>query len=1269
MKKAVAALAASLSLLSPLLCLGKEIQVGPEAQFKSVQEAVDALPKELDEPFVISVSPGVYREQVKISGVQTSSVNTLTLRGTPGKTVIDAEGERDFCVWLHKQKYVSIEGVTAVNANGYGCIFIEQSSNCSVIRCVAAFSKSFDGICVSDESCGARVEHCALYGNKRAGAYLNNSSKEAVMRFNAFSSNGAAIELNSKYPSLPVFAEWNAFQPGKGGFEGESGIDADPEFASPESLDFRLKGSSPCPRWGVYGQATEASPDPKASNASAKDGAFFKVDLKPWANVSLKDEKPSDGKGGWTDQGDWDLRHLPSGETELEGVPFSLPASPEEKAVVILKGEWTKPYPESALSIKVGEMAESLFFLHASAWTAGSLVMSYAVHYADGKTLELPISNHAQVGDWFMPKSLDDAKVAWSGKHPLHPSVEMGLYLYKWKNPMPFTKISSIDIVSAGAATPIVVAVSGKRPAEDMDGRLSLSADKGDGKAVFKLDYSSGKDCELEASVAVFDEAGKRLATLGPKPLKAKASSFSSISFEWTPPREEFSCNYMASAYLSSGERAVAEASVFIPVQGSAAIAAQDSAKPAEMNFDPSKPAGEGNLIYSCEIQPWQNIHYAKFDKGAKPPLIDPSVFDRLKAAGGTVAHIILWWSYLEPDPWKYDFSSLEYALENCRRTGLKAMVSVWMGDHGVPKFCRHENMLDQDGKPFLGDRGSNSGTGWHPSIWGTDSRAHFGALIRELCGRYVDDRDVVAWGFMYQHVEVVIHDRVGKKPHLYDYSPWAQDAYRRYLRDERGYSLESLNARYGSSSKSWDEVVQPAPTPGIDVSARWSDFQDFRVRSARESFSFVFENVRKIDPAGKKALFTFNPCFSLDLCAKYNAIPDLTSSEGTLHFDSILAKRLYFDGPMIVEPCAIPPDVYEIGAGFFNALSAPTQGYLWIGTAGRGFPASSPASKLFSKLRQTWSELAASKRADADMAVLVSEDTVHAEDKVFNLSKRYCETGSNYDHLTRRLVFNQYNYDPVQDGLLASSGFRFKRQYKLILDTESKVMRRGEIASLLEQLSNGAVLVLQPESGRYCRENPAPEESLAFKLGWKAAAAEDWKPSSPSPFAANVSDGRLFGIGRIGFERGFPLEKLGGEAILSDDGTPLAVIKTYGKGKAIMLAGEISWEPARATEALSKIADMAGVEKPVSAAPMVRASLMRKGGTAYVLAFNESSSKYVPLKLKVPSLENGLSSVRCVTDGGARLGAFDNREWRDGFPITLAPHEFRVYAIERQRD
>jgi len=1268
MKKTVAALAALLSVSAPFLGCGKEIQVGPDAKFKSVQEAVDSLPKELDEPFLISVAPGVYKEQVKISGVQTSSVNTLTLRGTPGKTIIDAEGSRDYCVWLRKLKYVAIEEIVAANAKGYGCFFLEQSSGCSVIRCVAAFSKSFDGVCVSDESCGVRVEHCALYGNKRSGVYLNNSSKEAVLRFNAFAANGAGLELNSKYSSLPVFAEWNAFQPGERGFKGESGIEADPEFSDPKSLDFAFKGSSPCPRWGVYGSATEASPDPKSANASAKDGAFFKVDLKPWANVSLQDEKASDGKGGWTDQGDWDLRHLPSGETELDGIPFSLPASPEEKAVVILKGEWTKSYPESALSIKVGEMAESLFLLHASAWTAGSLVMKYVVHYADGKTVELPISNHAQVGDWFMPKSLDDAKVAWSGRHPLHPSVEMGLYLYKWKNPMPFTKISSIDIVSAGAATPIVVAVSGKRPSEDMDGRLSLSADKGDGTAVFKLDYSSGKDCELEASVAVFDEAGRKLASLGPKPLKAKASTLSSVSFEWTTPRQGFSCNYMASASLSSSERALAEASVFLPVQGTTALA-QGSSETPEMNFDPSKPPGEGNLIYSCEIQPWQNIHFAKFDKGVKPPLIDPVVFDRLKAAGGTVAHVILWWSYLEPEPWKYDFSSLEYALENCRRTGLKAMVSVWMGDHGVPKFCRHENMLDQDGKPFLGDRGTNAGTGWHPSIWGTDSRAHFGALIRELCGKYLDDPEVVAWGFMYQHVEVIIHDRVGKKPHLYDYSPWAQDAFRRYLRDERGFSLEALNDRYGSSFKSWNEVVQPAPTPGIDVSARWSDFQDFRVRSARESFCFVFENVRKADPSGKKALFAFNPYFSLDLCAKYNAIPDLTSSEGTLHFDNILARRLYFDGPIIVEPCAIPPDVYEIGAGFFDALSAPTQGYLWIGTAGRGFPASSPASKLFSNLRQTWSELAGAKRAGAEMAVLVSNDTVHAEDKVFNLSKRYCETGSNYDHLTRRLVFNQFDYDPVQDELLASNGFRFKRQYKLILDTESKVMRKGEIDSLLEEVSNGAVLVLQPESGRYCRENPTPEESLSFKLGWKAAASEGWKPSSASPFAANIGDGRLFGIGRIGFERAFPLERLGDEAILADDGTPLAVVKTYGNGKAVMLAGEISWEPASSAEALSKIAAMAGVVKPVSTAPMVRASVMRKGETAYVLAFNESASNYVPLKLKVPGLKGGVSKVRRLSDGGSLLGVFDNKDWKEGFPATLAPHEFRVYSIEKAGD
>lgn len=231
------------------------------------------------------------------------------------------------------------------------------------------------------------------------------------------------------------------------------------------------------------------------------------------------------------------------------------------------------------------------------------------------------------------------------------------------------------------------------------------------------------------------------------------------------------------------------------------------------------------------------------------------------------------------------------------------------MGDHNIPVFCRDENMIDQDGRQFLGSRGTNAGTGFHPSLWGPKSRKHFAGVIRAIGERYLNSPDVVSWAFLYQHIEVTIHDRVGKQIHLYDYSPWAEENFRRYLREVRGYSLAELNRRYGTGFADWSEVGQPKPKVGIDVSPRWNDFQDFRIYSIRDIFEFVFRTVKEMDPDRKKMQFTFNPIFSEDLCVKYGVVFDSTGSEHVDSLDRMLQCRLYWpDYPMIVEPTSIPP-------------------------------------------------------------------------------------------------------------------------------------------------------------------------------------------------------------------------------------------------------------------------------------------------------------------------------------------------------------------------
>ena len=86
--------------------------------------------------------------------------------------------------------------------------------------------------------------------------------------------------------------------------------------------------------WAVFAGVTLCS----SLAAPAADTGFDTLDLKRIVNMDWRDEIWGDGKGGWTDQGDNDLRQIRVGRTQLLGVPFELidPAGNQGKAVLTL---------------------------------------------------------------------------------------------------------------------------------------------------------------------------------------------------------------------------------------------------------------------------------------------------------------------------------------------------------------------------------------------------------------------------------------------------------------------------------------------------------------------------------------------------------------------------------------------------------------------------------------------------------------------------------------------------------------------------------------------------------------------------------------------------------------------------------------------------------------------------------------------------------------------------------------------------------------------
>ncbi|OGV74814.1 MAG: hypothetical protein A3K18_14985 [Lentisphaerae bacterium RIFOXYA12_64_32] len=214
--------------------------------------------------------------------------------------------------------------------------------------------------------------------------------------------------------------------------------------------------------------------------APSKRYRFAYLDLAPHANRSYCDEVAGDGQGGWTDQGDNDMRYFlinhtgkvggmaVAGETfpaevNFSGATFRLldPKANDGKAVLTFRGGPHGPEaPTEARGIAGGGVkADRVWFLHAGCWTSpggyGIEVARYEVVYTDGTRVTIPVRQGQEIADWWNPAPLAGAQVAWTGRN--EKTAPIGIYSMPWDNPHPDTPIASVEVIANLAETQLVL--------------------------------------------------------------------------------------------------------------------------------------------------------------------------------------------------------------------------------------------------------------------------------------------------------------------------------------------------------------------------------------------------------------------------------------------------------------------------------------------------------------------------------------------------------------------------------------------------------------------------------------------------------------------------------------------------------------------------------------------------------------------------------------------------------------------------------------------
>lgn len=183
---------------------------------------------------------------------------------------------------------------------------------------------------------------------------------------------------------------------------------------------------------------------------------FIKLDLKNYVNRNIKDDVEGDHKGGWSDQGDNDLRQFNSfGNQEMLGVPFNF-INPEEndgKAVLGLRGQNDTGIPTS-VTIPVNRVTAGAYFIQASPFCSGTCG-TYTWVYEDGSESYIDIVQNEHICDFWGTRSYDFVRPAWTVTKP-DGSIR-SLYLFAMNNPHPDKKVKELRLETEGGGAYIMI--------------------------------------------------------------------------------------------------------------------------------------------------------------------------------------------------------------------------------------------------------------------------------------------------------------------------------------------------------------------------------------------------------------------------------------------------------------------------------------------------------------------------------------------------------------------------------------------------------------------------------------------------------------------------------------------------------------------------------------------------------------------------------------------------------------------------------------------
>ncbi|MEN6604174.1 MAG: beta-galactosidase [Bryobacteraceae bacterium] len=619
--------------------------------------------------------------------------------------------------------------------------------------------------------------------------------------------------------------------------------------------------------------------------------------------------------------------------------------------------------------------------------------------------------------------------------------------------------------------------------------------------------------------------------------------------------------------------------------------------------------------------------------------LTDRSKYESAKRAGALSIDLRPLWSTIEPAPGRYDWKTLDAALQNAAAVSLPVTITLRFFDQHVPAWLAAENMLDQDGNTHFGYSGFKSRS---PSYWGPRARSSYLRLIEELVKRYRANPAILAWQFFYGYNDSFYLGMWQNRPTVYDYSKFSQEKYRSYLSEVRKFSLVEVNRRYGTSYGSWEEVSQPKPTFGtLNISAAWHDFQDYRMWSIERMFDDMFSLVRRFDSRplimyyggslhhSAHQLSVYD--IGLRLLKRYGGLLDVTCFEDPVPAEVGAGIVRSYDVPLMVEAWQVPPPAPDFRRLFFHVFSQGARAYQLVGSWERMRPTpdginmggakpdtsavdwkkQAPTQSEFLRTRRVFLEMSETQPIRMQAAGLFSYRSI-----LSYIPARH------YINPTLALIPVLQEHQISLDWHSDMSTLEDLDRYPALLDANSEVLEHRVIERLAAYVEKGGRLALLARSGRYALEEGRPDYPLLQRL-----------------------------------DR--PKQTLG----------PVE-IWPFGSGHVMRISAEHDWSSAEGTGILVKLMEWMGVDRPVIATPGILAAVSRgPEKRIYVTLLRQKSDPGEGMfRLRAGLLDHGRSyGMANLFDDRPEPRTVEASALEAGLPVIFAPHELKVLRLTPQ--